>query len=370
MIIGCPKEIKIQEYRVGLTPAGVREVKKFGHTVLIQKGAGIGSGIPDSAYVEFGAEIVDTAEAIWGRADLVVKVKEPIAPEYALMRAGQVLYTYLHLAPAPELTKVLLDRQVTAIAYETIQLKNGSLPLLVPMSEVAGRMAVQVGAVYLEKHNGGKGVLLGGVPGVKPAKVVILGGGIVGTHAAKMAMGLGADVTILDRSLDRLRYLDDIFFGRCKVVFSDAVSIRDQVRAADLLIGGVLIPGASAPKLVSRQLVSEMEAGSVIVDVAIDQGGCIETVHATTHENPTFVVDGVVHYSVANMPGAVARTSAFALTNATLGYLVKMARDGALETLKADPEFRLGLNCFKGKCTHPAVAESLGREYVDPLTLL
>ena len=370
MIVGCPKEIKIQEYRVGLTPAGVREVKSHGHTVIVQKGAGLGSGIPDEAYVEFGAEIVDSIEDVYARADLVVKVKEPIEPEYALMRKGQTLYTYFHLAAVPELAKVLIEREVCAIAYETIQLPNGSLPLLTPMSEVAGRMATQVGAAHLQKEHGGKGVLLGGVPGVRPARVAIIGGGVVGTNAAKMALGMGADVTILDRSLDRLRYLDDIFAGRVKTLFSNVTNLRDAVLEADLVVGAVLIAGARAPKLVTRELIREMEAGSVIVDVAVDQGGCIETCRPTTHENPTYLVDGVVHYCVANMPGAVARTSAFALTNTTLPYLGHMARMGVTEALEAYPELLLGVNCMQGKMTHPAVAESLGYDYVDPSTLL
>jgi len=369
VIIGCPKEIKIQEYRVGMTPAGVRECKRYGHDVIVQRGAGLGSGIPDEAYVEFGATIVDSIEEIYARADLVVKVKEPIEREYPLLRKGQALYTYLHLAAVPELCQVLLEREVTSIAYETIQLANGSLPLLTPMSEVAGRMATQVGAAYLQKEHGGKGILLGGVPGTRPGRVAIIGGGVVGTNAAKMALGMGADVTILDRSLDRLRQLDDIFHGRMKTLFSDVTNIRDQVRGADLVVGAVLIAGAKAPKLVTRELVAEMETGSVIVDVAVDQGGCIETCKATNHEHPTFEVDGVIHYCVANMPGAVARTSTFALTNATVEYLRRMAKDGVLGALQADPQFLLGLNCYRGKVTHEAVAESLGYEYISPKSL-
>ena len=370
MIIGCPKEIKVQEYRVGLTPAGVGEAKKYGHKVIVQKGAGLGSGISDEEYVQFGAELVDTIEDVYGQADMVVKVKEPIEPEYALMRKGQFLYTYLHLAPAPELTKVLLEREVTAIAYETIQVANGSLPLLIPMSEVAGRMAIQVGAAHLQKEHGGLGVLLGGVPGTHPAKVYVIGGGVVGTNAAKMAVGMGADVTILDRSLDRLRELDDIFLGKAKTLYSDAASLLEAVKESDLLVGGVLIAGARAPKLVTREMVSMMKPGAVIVDVAVDQGGCIETCRPTNHEEPTFVVDGVVHYCVANMPGAVARTSTFALTNATIEYLRMMAKYGVMESLKDCEALRLGLNCYQGKVTHPAVAESLGYDYVDPTTLL
>ena len=370
MIVGCPGEIKVQEYRVGLTPAGVREVVARGHQVLVEKGAGLGSGISDEAYVEYGASMVGSIEEVYARADLIVKVKEPVAPEYELLRRGQSLYTYLHLAAAPELTRVLLEKEVTAIAYETVQLANGQLPLLIPMSEVAGRMATQVGATSLEKAHGGKGRLLGGVPGVRPARVVVLGGGIVGINAAKMAMGMGADVCILDRSLDRLRHLDNIFSGRLKTLFSDVTNIRESVISADLVIGAVLVAGASAPKLVSRDMLSEMEPGSVLVDVAVDQGGCIETCTPTTHADPTYVVDGIIHYCVANMPGAVPHTSTFALNNATTPYLAKMAKLGVLEALKADPEFRLGLNCFKGKCTHEAVASSLGYDYVDPATLL
>jgi alanine dehydrogenase len=370
MIIGCPKEIKVQEYRVGLTPAGVRELVALGHRVLVEKNAGLGSGIADDQYLEFGAEIVTSAAEVWGHSDMIVKVKEPIEPEYTLMRPGQVVYTYFHLAPAPELARVLIERKVTAIAYETIQLDNGVLPLLVPMSEVAGRMAVQVGASCLEKEHGGKGILLGGVPGVKPANVVILGGGVVGTNAAKMAVGMGADVTILDVSKDRMQYLDDIFGGRVKTLFSDVTNIRDSVRRADLVVGGVLIAGARAPKLVTEPLIQEMEAGSVVVDVAVDQGGCIETCHATTHEHPTYVVHNVIHYCVANMPGAVARTSTFALNAATTPYLRLMAKDGVLPSLKANKPLRLGLNCYKGQMTHPAVASSLGYAYTDPTTLL
>ncbi len=370
MIVGCPGEIKVQEYRVGMTPAGVREVVACGHQVLIEKGAGLGSGIPDADYVEYGAELVGSIEEVYERSDLIVKVKEPIAPEYELLRRGQSLYTYLHLAAAPELAEVLLKKEVTSIAYETVQLANGQLPLLIPMSEVAGRMATQVGAASLQKEHGGKGRLLGGVPGVRPARVAVLGGGIVGTQAAKMAVGMGAEVTILDRSLDRLRQLDDIFGGRLKTRFSDVTSLRECVLSSDLVVGAVLIAGASAPKLVSREMLSEMEPGSVIVDVAVDQGGCIETCKPTTHEEPTFVVDGVIHYCVANMPGAVPHTSTFALNNATTPYLAKMAKMGVIEALQADPELRLGLNCYKGKCTHDAVASSLGYDYVDPMTLL
>ena len=370
MIVGCPGEIKVQEYRVGMTPAGVREVVACGHQVLVEKGAGLGSGIADAAYVEYGAELVGSIEEVYARSDLIVKVKEPIAPEYDLLRRGQSLYTYLHLAAVPELAKVLLEKEVTSIAYETVQLANGQLPLLIPMSEVAGRMATQVGAASLQKEHGGKGRLLGGVPGVRPARVVVLGGGIVGTNAAKMAMGMGADVCILDRSLVRLRQLDDIFSGRLKTLFSDVTNLRDSVIGADLVIGAVLVAGASAPKLVSRDMLAEMEPGSVLVDVAVDQGGCIETCKPTTHEDPTYVVDGVIHYCVANMPGAVPHTSTFALNNATTPYLAKMAKMGVIEALQADPEFRLGLNCFKGTCTHEAVASSLGYDYVAPSNLL
>jgi len=364
MIIGVPKEIKIQEYRVGLVPAGVQKLVKAGHTVLVQKGAGLGSGISDEEYVKRGAKIVKTAAEVWKNSEMVVKVKEPIAPEYPLFQDGQVLYTYFHMAAAPEMVAPLTKKNVAAVAYETIQLPNGSLPLLQPMSEVAGRMAIQVGASYLEKERGGKGVLLGGVPGVMPGRVTIIGGGTVGTHAAKMALGTGARVRILDVNIDRLRYLDDIFGGRVTTLYSDPATVEDSVRWCDLLVGAVLIPGARAPRLVTKEMIKEMEPGSVIVDVAVDQGGCIETCKATTHENPVFTVFGVVHYCVANMPGAVARTSTFALTNATIGYAEKIAKHGLVGAIGKFPELAGGINTYKGNVTHKGVAEGVRAKYV------
>ena len=370
MIIGVPKEIKIQEYRVGLVPAGVQKLVAAGHTVVVQKGAGVGSGLSDDEYEKRGARILDTAQEVWQSSEMVVKVKEPIAPEYGLFQDGQLLYTYFHLAAVPELAPHLLKKRVSAVAYETIELADGLLPLLQPMSEVAGRMAVQVGASCLEKERGGKGILLGGVPGVRPGRVAIIGGGTVGTNAAKMAVGTGAQVRMLDVNLERLRYLDDIFMGRLMTMYSDPATIEDTVRWCDLLIGAVLITGARAPRLVSRSLLSEMEDGSVIVDVAVDQGGCIETCRPTTHENPTFVVDGVVHYCVANMPGAVARTSTFALTNATVGYAEKLARFGLKEAVQRFPELAGGLNTYDGKVTHEAVADALSLPHTPLSELL
>ncbi|MBP1654836.1 MAG: ald, partial [Bacteroidetes bacterium] len=348
MIIGLPKEIKDSESRVGLVPAGVHALVQDGHKVLVENHAGEGSGIEDREYVAAGAELVPSAEGLWDRGEMIVKVKEPIGPELKMMREGQILFTYLHLAPAPELTGVLLERKVTGVAYETIRLPNGSLPLLTPMSEVAGRMPVQVGAFYLQKPNGGRGELLGGVPGVPPANVVILGGGTVGTNAAKMAVGLGARVTIIDLDADRLRYLDDIFFGQIETLMSNPFNIEDSVSKADLLIGGVLIVGAEAPKLVTRPMISSMKKGAVVVDVAVDQGGCCETTQPTTHSHPTFLVDGVVHYCVANMPGAVPRTSTFALTNVTLPYARKLARLGFKDAVARDPALAQGVNTHRG----------------------
>ena len=370
MIVGCPKEIKIQEYRVGLTPAMALLLKQHGHTVLVQRGAGAGSGISDEAYIDMGAELVDTIEDVYRRADFIIKVKEPLPLEYELMREEQIIYTYFHLAAVPELAKVLVEKKITAIAYETIQLDNGHLPLLQPMSEVAGRMATQEGATWLEKEKGGKGILLGGVPGVKRGNVAIIGGGVVGTNAAKMAVGLGADVTILDINLERLNYLDDIFGGRVRTLYSDITNLTECVKEADLLIGAVLIAGAKAPKLVTEEMVALMEDGSVIVDVAVDQGGCIETCEATNHEDPVFVKHGVLHYCVANMPGAVPRTSTFALTNATISYLKIMAEQGVYTALRSNKALRLGLNTMKGFVTHAIVARDLGYDYVDPATLL
>ena len=362
MIIGIPTETKTLEYRVGMVPAGVRALTAKGHEVLVQKGAGVGSGMPDEAYVEAGAKILETAKEVWTRAEMIVKVKEPLPPEFDLMQKGQIIYTYFHLAAVPELATVLLDKKVSAVAYETIQTEDGGLPLLKPMSEVAGKMSVQKGAMCLEKAQGGRGVLLGGVPGVRRGKVVILGGGVVGTNAAKIAVGMGADVRILDISLDRLEYLDDIFGGRVTTIYSNVGTIAECVRDADMVVGAVLIPGAKAPHLVTRELISEMREGSVVVDVAVDQGGCIATCKPTTHQDPTFVVDGVVHYCVANIPGAVAYTSTVALTNATTRYCLTLADQG-VDAARRDPALALGLNTFKGKVPHRAVAESLDLPY-------
>jgi alanine dehydrogenase len=363
MLVGVPKEIKTREYRVGLVPGGVHALAGRGHTVLVEKGAGVGSGIPDEAYVRAGAQIAASAQEVWTRAEMIVKVKEPVEPEYELLQEGQTVYTYFHLAAVPPLAKVLLERKVAAVAYETIQTEDGQLPLLKPMSEVAGRMAVQIGAVQLEKEHGGKGILLSGVPGVRRGRVVILGGGTVGTNAAKLASGMGAETVVLDVSNNRLGYLDDIFGSRVTPVYSDQDQIAKYVREADLVIGGVLIPGAKAPKLVSEKLVSQMQEGSVVVDVAVDQGGCIETCRPTTHDHPTYTVHGVVHYCVANMPGAVAQTSTFALTNTTIRYAVKLADRGVVEAAKSDRALALGVNTFAGHCTYQAVAEALALPY-------
>ncbi len=363
MKIGVPKEIKPMEFRVAMTPGGVESLVRRGHEVLVEKGAGVGSGMSDAEYAEAGARLVSAEEA-WG-AELVVKVKEPLPQEYKYLRPGLLLFTYLHLAASRELTEAMLTSGVTGIAYETVQLADGSLPLLVPMSEVAGRMATQVGAYYLEKPMGGRGILLGGVPGVAPASVVILGGGTVGTNAAKIALGMGAQVYVLDINHQRLQYLDDVFGGRLITLTSTEANIKKAVQFADLLIGAVLIPGAKAPKLVTREMVATMKEGSVIVDVAVDQGGCVETIRPTTHDQPTYVVDGVVHYGVANMPGAVPRTSTFALTNQTLPYVLKLAEKG-LEALKEDPALLKGLNVHQGRLTHPAVAEAFGLPYTPP----
>lgn len=360
MIIGVPKELKDNEYRVGLVPAGVKALHDQGHRVLVEQRAGSGSGISDVEYVMAGAEIVNSAPEVWAAAEMIVKVKEPIAPEYGLMREGQILFTYLHLAPNVELTQALLQNRITGIAYETIRNARGELPLLTPMSEIAGRMSIQVGAAYLERPNGGRGVLLGGVPGVLPARVVIIGGGIVGKHAAQMAVGFGAQVTIIDNNLDQLRHLDDMFHGRVLTLVSNTYNIRNAIEDADLVIGAVLIPGASAPKLITREMLSCMPKGAVIVDVAVDQGGCVETSHPTTHSNPTFVVDDVVHYCVANMPGAVPRTSTFALTNATLPYALRLASQGFLKAITSDAGLRAGVNTHQGQVTHQAVANSQG----------
>ena len=370
VIIGVIKEIKNNEFRVGLTPAGAHVLKNEGHTVLVEIGAGSGSGFTDEEYMQAGATISDNKKEIFDKADIIVKVKEPLESEYDLFHEGQTLYTYLHLAPNPVLAKALLEKKVTGIAYETVELSNGVLPLLAPMSEVAGRMSVQVGTNFLQKPNGGLGVLLGGVAGVLPAKVVIIGGGTVGTSAAKMAVGLGADVTILDISLPRLRYLDDVFSGRLKTRVCNSYNVAQEVREADLLIGAVLVPGKSAPKIVTAEMVKTMRKGSVIVDVAIDQGGSIETIdHATTHDNPTYERFGVVHYSVANMPGAVPRTSTLALESATLPYLVSLASKGVSNALLEDEALLKGLNTAKGFMTCKNASDSLGFEYKDAHTL-
>jgi len=360
MRIGVPKEIKVHEYRVGLVPAGVRELCKDGHEVFVESGAGIGIGESDSAYASAGAQVLATAQDVFDVADLIVKVKEPQLEECKLMRRGQAIFTYLHLAPDPAQARALLEAGVTAIAYETVGSPDGSLPLLTPMSEVAGRMSVQVGAAALEKANGGLGVLLGGVPGVPPAKVVILGGGVSGSSAAEMAVGLRADVTVVDSSLKKLRALDAIFGGRLKTCASTTVAIESLVAEADLVIGAVLIAGAAAPKVVTREMVKGMKPGAVIVDISIDQGGCFETSRPTTHANPTFVTEGVVHYCVTNMPGAVPRTSTFALTNATLPYVKALASHGIEEALALDPYLAQGLNVHAGAIRHEAVARDLG----------
>ena len=367
MIIGVPKEIKNHEYRVGLIPAAVRSYVAQGHQVLVEKGAGIGSGILDDQFEDAGATIIGTADEIWSSAEMIIKVKEPIEPEYPRIQNGQLIYTYFHLAAVPALAEVLLEKNVSAVAYETIQLADGSLPLLHPMSEVAGKMAPQVGSACLQKEHGGRGVLLGGIPGVGRGKVVVLGAGTVGTNAAKIALGMGADVTILDVNIRRLNYLEEVFGSRLKTRFSDAEAIDELVVDADLVIGAVLIAGAKAPQLINRDHLKRMNDGAVVVDVAVDQGGCIETCKPTTHEDPTFVVDGVVHYCVANMPGAVARTSTYGLNNVTRNYGLTLARMGVEAACKADPALMLGLNTHRGQCTHEAVAESLGYDY-RPLT--
>lgn len=364
MIIGVPKEIKNNENRVAITPAGVLAFVNHGHQVYVEKGAGLGSGISDEDFTQAGANILDTPAEVFQKADIIIKVKEPQKSEFPLFKEGQILFTYLHLAPEPELTQMLLEKKIVAIAYETIQLEDGSLPLLTPMSEVAGRMSVQVGAQFLEKPKGGKGVLLGAVPGVLPAEVVIVGGGVVGINAAKMAVGLGAQVTILDKSAERLRYLDDIFGSRIKTLMSNSFNLAYAVKKADLLVGAVLVPGAKAPKLVTEEMVKSMEPGSVIVDVAIDQGGSVETIdRITTHSDPTYLKHGVVHYAVANMPGAVPRVSTYALTNVTLPYGIEIADKGALRAIKENKALALGVNAIAGKLTYKAVAESLDLEY-------
>jgi len=363
MIIGLPKEIKDNEYRVGLTPAGVKTLSDYGHTVLVETNAGEGSGISDEQYIGANGRIVETADQVWQRAEMIVKVKEPVGPEYKRMREGQILFTYLHLAPDQKLTQAMLESKITGVAYETITNDEGHLPLLTPMSEVAGRMAVQVGAHYLQKPEGGRGVLMGGVPGVLPAKVVIIGGGVVGINSIKMAVGLAANVTVLDKNLERLRYLDDIFGAKIRTLVSNPYTVQDACANADLVIGAVLIPGASAPMLVTRDMLKTMHKGAVIVDVAVDQGGCIETTKPTTHSDPTFYVDDVLHYCVANMPGAVPRTSTFALTNATLPIAIKLANKGFKDAIARDRHLKEGVNTYAGHITYEAVAESQGLKY-------
>ena len=370
MIIGVPKEIKDNENRVAAIPATVQALASRGHTVLVQKEAGAGSGISDQAYESAGAKIVGNARQVFKGAEMILKVKEPLSAEYPLLRRGQILFTYLHLAADKALTEALLARKIVGVAYETVETADGRLPLLEPMSEVAGRMAVQEGAKYLEKTKGGKGILLGGVPGVMPGRVTILGGGVVGTNAAKMAAGLGARVTILDIDLDRMRYLDDIMPGNVTLMYSNPQNMRESLRSTDLLIGAVLLTGAKAPKLVTKEDLALMEEGSVLVDVSVDQGGCIETVRPTTHSNPTYVVNGVVHYCVANMPGAVPKTSTLALTNATFPYIMNLATKGWKKACREDRSLLLGLNMMKGKVTHRGVAEAFDQEYVDPSRLI
>ncbi len=364
MRIGVPKEIKTQEFRVGMTPSGVATLTARGHQILVEQGAGIGSSILDEAFIKAGATIVSSKEEVWGQADMVVKVKEPISPEFPLMRKDQLLFTYLHLAAAQELGKELIDRGVNSVAYETIEPNLGNLPLLIPMSAVAGRMSVQAGATYLERERGGKGVLLGGVPGVRRGRVVIIGGGVVGANAARIAIGLGAHVTVMDVNLKTLAYLDDIYEGRITTQYSDPLAIAQAVAEADLVIGAVLIAGARAPRLVTEQMIKSMEPGSVIVDVSIDQGGCIETAKPTTHDKPTYVVHDVIHYGVANMPGAVPRTSTYALTNATIPFVTKLADKGLVKAVADEPWMVSGINTYKGTVPHPAVAEALEVPFV------
>ncbi|NMP24171.1 alanine dehydrogenase [Sulfobacillus harzensis] len=371
MVIGVPKEIKTDENRVALTPAGALALTRDGHTVLVERGAGVGSGFTDKQYQSAGATVIPDSAEVWGKSQMVMKVKEPLVEEYRYFRSDLVLFTYLHLAPERELTDALLESGITAVAYETVQKADRSLPLLTPMSEVAGRMATQIGAQFLEKAYGGRGVLLGGVPGVLPGRVVVVGGGIVGTNAARIALGLGAEVTIIDINADRLRQLDDLFQGRIRTLMSNEYNIAEAVRTADLLVGAVLIPGARAPHLVSEEMVKSMPNGSVIVDVAIDQGGSIATIdRVTTHSHPTYEKYGVIHYAVANMPGAVARTSTLALTNVTLPYARLLAAHGAEDALRRDPALARGLNIYKGRVTFEAVAEAHHLPYVAPDAVL
>jgi len=366
MIIGVPKEIKDREYRVAITPGGAETLTHHGHKLLVEAGAGVGSGFTDEQYEEAGASIAASAADVYRDAEMVVKVKEPLPAEYGYLRPGLVVFTYLHLAAEPVLTKQLVEHQVTAVAYETVQVESGSLPLLTPMSEVAGRMAVQIGAHYLEESEGGRGILLGGVAGVRPASVVIIGGGTVGTNAAEIALGMGARVTVIDINIDRLRYLDDVLHGRLTTMASNKRNITEAVRRAEVLIGAVLLPGAKAPVLVSEQQVATMAPGSVVIDVAVDQGGCIETVHPTSHSQPIYEKYGVIHYAVPNMPGAVPRTSTYALSNATLPYIQKVADLGVARAMEKDAALRRGLNTHNGHLTYQAVAEALGSGYVLP----
>jgi alanine dehydrogenase len=370
MIIGVPKEIKTNENRVALVPAGAHALVSAGHKVVVETSAGEGSGFPDSAYGEVGATMLPDADAVWKQAEMIMKVKEPIAVEWPRMRKDQLIYTYFHFAAAEELTRAVIDSGSIGLAYETVELPSGELPLLTPMSEVAGRMAVQEGAKYLEEVFGGSGVLLGGVPGVTPAEVVVIGGGVVGINSAKMAAGLGAHVTILDLSLHRLRYLADVLPANVNTLYSNRHNIMDCLRRADLVVGAVLLPGAKAPRLVTRADLKLMKPGSVIVDVAVDQGGCVETTKATTHEQPTYFVDGILHYAVANMPGGVPRTSTLALTNATLPYALKLARDGWQQACREDRALALGLNVVRGKVVYPGVAEAFGIELTDVNSVL
>ena len=363
MIVGIMKETRADENRVAMTPAGVEVMSHHGHTILVEKGAGAASGFEDGAYIQMGAGIIATPQEVFERSDMVMHVKEPLPPEYNLIREGQIVFTYLHLAAEEELTHALVKSRSICIAYETIQKADRSLPLLTPMSEVAGRMATQQGAKYLEMAHGGHGVLLGGVPGVDPGTVVVIGGGVVGTNAAKMACGLGAKVYVLDKDLDRLRYLSDVMPANCFLVYSSPAILRDLITRADVVIGAVLVPGAKAPKLITRDMLKTMKKGAVLVDVAIDQGGCFETSKATTHDNPIYVVDGVVHYCVANMPGALARTSTLALTNATLPYAVEIANKGWIKAMQENHEIRLGANVVRGKVTYKAVADAFGLDY-------
>ena len=370
MHIGVPKEIKTNENRVALVPAGAEALAAQGHSVFVERGAGEGSGFPDQAYAAAGATILPGADEVWQRAELIVKVKEPIEVEWPRMRKGQVMYTYFHFAADERLTRAVIASGAVAVAYETVQLPGGELPLLTPMSEVAGRMAVQQGAKYLEKVFGGTGVLLGGVPGVPPGEVVIIGGGVVGTNAAKMAAGLGAHVVILDLSLERLRYLDDVLPPNVDCIYSNRYNLLEAIKRADLVIGAVLVPGTKAPHLVTRADLKLMKPGAVIVDVAVDQGGCVETIHPTTHENPTYFVDGILHYGVANMPGGVPRTSTLALTNATLRYALRLAKHGWREACRRDEPLRKGLNVVEGKVVYPGVAEAFGLQLVDVASVL